>query len=161
MTESSDNPAGRRENTQGPPQFPGGYPPPPQPYCGYPPSPMGPRNGLGITSLVLAIVALLTVWLVVPAIVLGLAAVIVGFLGRARVKRGTANNGAVAVAGLALGALAVIVGLAFGVIWMVLWKDVGDCMQKAGSDHTKQQQCVDQFRQQNRLSVTRTPALVP
>ena len=43
-----------------PPQwgaYPGSYPPPPPlPYAGYTYPPTGPRNGLGITALVLAII---------------------------------------------------------------------------------------------------------
>ena len=102
------------------------------------------------------------------AIVLGLVAVVIGFLGRGRVKRGTANNGGVAIAGIVLGALAIIVGLAFIALWATVWKDAGGgdyigCMQKAGSDHVQQQRCADQFRQnvQDRLSVTLTPTPVP
>jgi Domain of unknown function (DUF4190) len=186
MTQPPDTPSERRENPEGRPQTapphpypyqyqnhpgpsPGGYfTPPPTPYYGYPPRPAGPRNGLGIASLVLAIIALLSVWSVFVAVVLGPAAMVVGFLGRGRVKRGTANNGGVAIAGILLGALAVIVGLAFIPIYTIVWKDVGggdyiDCMQKAGSDQFQQQRCADQFRHnvQDRLSVTLTPTPVP
>jgi hypothetical protein len=183
MTEPPDRSSDRRQNPEGTPQtappypypyphpyqhqpgpYPGGYPPP---YYGYPP-PTGPKNGLGITALVLAIIALLSVWTVVVAVILGPAAVVVGFVGRGRVKRGTANNGGVALAGIALGALAIIVGLAFIPIYTVVWKDVGggdyvDCIQKADNDKLEQQRCADKFRQnvQDRLSVTLTPTPVP
>ena len=186
MTQPPDTPSERRQNPEGRPQtasphpypyqyqnqpgpYPGGYSTPaPPPYYGYPPPPAGPRNGLGIASLVLAIIALLSVWSVFAPIILGLIAVVIGFLGHGRVKRGTANNGGVAIAGILLGALAVIVGLAFIPIYTMVWKDVGggdyiDCMQKADSDHVEQQRCADQFRQnvQDRLSVTLTPTPVP
>jgi len=185
MTGSPDTPD-RHENPAGSPQtgptytypdphqyqyqpspYPAGYPPP-QPYYGYPPAPMAPKNGLGIASLVLAVVALVSVATVFAPIVLGAVAVVLGFLGRGRVKRGAANNGGIAIAGIVLGALAIIVGLAFIAIWTAVWKDVGggdyiDCMQKAGSDRVLQQQCADQFRQsiEGRLSVTLTPNPVP
>jgi cytochrome c oxidase assembly protein Cox11 len=117
---------------------------------------------------VLAIVALLSVWTVFVAVVLGPAAVIVGIIGRGRVKRGTANNGGVAIAGIALGALAIIVGVAFIPIYTVVWKDVGGgdyigCIQKANNDRLQEQRCADQFRQnvQDKLSVTLTPTRVP
>jgi hypothetical protein len=119
----------------------------------------------------LAIIGLLSVWVPVVNIVsmvLGLVAVVVGFFARARVKRGGANNGGVAVAGIVLGALAIVVGLAFIALWTTVWKDVGggdyiDCMQKAGSDRSEQQRCADQFRQnvQDKLSVTLTPTPAP
>jgi Domain of unknown function (DUF4190) len=182
MTEPLDTSSGRREKPEGTPepappypypypyqQLPGpysnGYPAPPR--YGYPPPPMEPKNGLGIASLVLAIVGLLSVWTVFVALVLGPAAVIVGFFGRGRVRRGSANNGGVALGGILLGALAIIVGVAFIPIYTVVWKDGGggdyiDCIQKANNDRLAQQHCADQFRQnvQNRLSVTLTPAPV-
>ncbi len=186
MTESSEPPSDRRENTQGTPQATPQYPSPyqyqsqpgpqsggypaaqPQSYYGYPPAPMGPRNGLGIASLVLAIIALLSVWSVFGGIILGLAALIIGLVARGRVKRGEATNGGVAIAGVVLGALAVIVGLAFLAIWMTFWKDIGgddymSCLQKAGSDPVKQQQCQQQFNKhlQNEFSVTLTPTPAP
>ena len=189
MTEPPDRPSERRQNPEGRPQtappypypypyqqqpgpYPGGYLPPP--HYGYPAYPLPPaeqRNGLGIASLVLAIIGLLSVWVPVVNIVsmgLGLVAVVVGFFARGRVKRGAANNGGVAVAGIVLGALAIIVGLAFIALYMTVWKDVGGgdyigCMQKAGADQSEQQRCADQFRQnvQDKLSVTLTPTPAP
>ena len=135
MTEPPNTPSERRQNPERPPQTappypypyqyqnrPGPYPgyppaPPPPPYYGYPQPPVQPRNGFGVASLVLAIIGLLFCWTVFVAVVLGPAAVVFGFLGRGRVKRGDANNGGVAVAGVVLGALAIIVGLAFIPIW--------------------------------------------
>jgi hypothetical protein len=186
MTEPLDTPSGGREKPEGTPESASPYPYPPtyphhhQPgpppggypssalYYGYPPPPGAPKNGVGIASLVLAIVALLSVWTVFVAVVLGPAAVVVGIIGRGRVKRGTANNGGVAIAGIALGALAIIVGVAFIPIYTVVWKDVGggdyiDCIQKANNDRLQEQRCADQFRQnvQDKLSVTLTPTRVP
>ncbi|HVQ51654.1 MAG TPA: DUF4190 domain-containing protein, partial [Mycobacterium sp.] len=82
-----------------PPQYgayPGNYPPPPpQPYSGFTPPPTGPRNGLGITALVVAIIGLVFCWTVAGGIILGLCAIIIGFVGRGRVKSGEATNGGV------------------------------------------------------------------
>jgi hypothetical protein len=183
MTGSPDTPD-RREKSAGTPQagptytypnpyqyqpspYPAGYPSPPQ-FYGQPPMPVMPKNGLGIAALVLAVIALVSVATVFAPIILGVVAVVIGFFGHGRVKRGAANNGGVAIAGIVLGALAVIVGLAFIAVWTAVWKDVGgrdyiDCMQKAGASHVQQQQCADQFRQsvQDRLSVTLTPTPIP
>ena len=179
MTGSSGTPD-RRENwgmsQAGPPYpypgpypdqpaaFPGGYPLPP-PYGGYPSQAGPPKNGVGIASLVLAVIGLLSVATVFAPIALGIVAVIFGFIGHARAKRGSANNGGVAIAGIVLGGLAIVVGLAFIAIWTTVWKDVRggdyiDCTQKAGSNHVLQQQCADHFRRsvQDRLNVTLTPA---
>ena len=90
-----------------PPQgggYPGAYPPPPPaPYAGYAPPPVGPKNGLGIAALIVAIIGLVFCWTVVGGIILGVVAVIIGFLARGRVNRGEASNGGVAIAGIVLG----------------------------------------------------------
>ncbi|MGI9124349.1 MAG: DUF4190 domain-containing protein [Mycobacterium sp.] len=153
----------------GPPPGPyaGGYPPPPMPYGGdyYPAAPVPLRNGLGVAALVVAIIALISSFSIAGGIVLGIAAVILGFLGRSRVKRGEANTGGVALAGIILGVIAIIVGLIFVAIWVGLFKEVGagdyfDCLQQAGQDKTKVQMCSDEFRQSvsNKFSETGAPA---
>jgi uncharacterized protein DUF4190 len=132
--------------------YPGGYPPPPpQPYSGYTPPPPAPKNGLGIAALVTAIVALVAVWSVIGGIILGLVAVIIGFVGRGRVKRGEATNGGVAVAGIVLGFLAIVVSVVFIAIWVNVFNEVGgtdyvDCLSRAGSDQQAVEGCADQFR---------------
>lgn len=147
--------------------YPGGYPPSSY-YFGYGPGygapPARPRNGLGIASLVIAIVALLFVWSVFGGVILGAVAAALGFVARARVKRREADNGGVAVAGVVLGILAIVVGLAFIPIWVGLWRDVGggdylNCLERAGSDPISQQKCADRFRQhvENKFSITLTP----
>jgi hypothetical protein len=147
-----------------PPPYP---PPPPQPYSGFTPpptGPTGPRNGLGITALVLAIIGLMFCWSIAGGIILGLCAIIIGFVGRGRVKRGEATNGGVAIAGIVLGFLAIIVSLIFIPIWIGVFDDVGgtdyvDCVAKAGSNQQAIQQCADQFRDrvENQFSITITP----
>lgn len=145
--------------------YPGGYPaPPPPPYAGYPPPPVAPKNGLGIAALVLAIAALVFCWSVFGGIVLGVCAVIIGIGARVRVKRGEATNGGVAVAGIALGALAIVVSLVFIPIWVNLFHDIGgtdyvDCLNRAGSDQQSVQRCADRFREnvEDQFSVTFTP----
>ena len=150
-----------------PPQwgpYPGSYPPPPpQPYAGYN-APVGPRNGLGIAALVVAIIGLVFCWTVAGGVILGVAAIILGFVARGRVKRGEATNGGVAIAGIVLGFLAIIVSLVFIPIYIGMFEEVGgsdyvDCLSKAGSDQQAVQKCADQFREhvENQFSVTLTP----
>ena len=151
-----------------PPQY-GAYPvsyppPPPQPYSGFAPPPMGPRNGLGIAALVIAIIGLVFCWTVAGGVILGVVAVIIGFVARGRVTRGEASNGGVAIAGIVLGFLAIIVSLVFIPIWIGVFNEVGgssyvDCLSKAGSDNQAVQKCADQFRDrvQNQFSITVTP----
>jgi hypothetical protein len=150
--------------TPPPPQYgpyPGAYPPPPPGYPGYAPPPTGPKNGLGIAALIVAIVALLSA---VGGVVLGVVAVVLGFLGWNRAKRGEADNGGIAVAGIVLGVLSIIEAIA--VIAFAVWgfreaggTDYVDCLAKAGSDQQAMQQCIDQFtdRVETQFSITVTP----
>jgi cobalamin synthase len=151
-----------------PPQYgayPGSYPPPPpQPYSGFTPPPTAPRNGLDVAALVLAIIALVFCWSVVGGVILGLCAVIIGFVARGRVKRREATNGGVAIAGIVLGILAIVVSLIFIPIWIGVFHEVGgsdyvDCLSKAGNDEQAIQRCADQFRNrvENEFSVSITP----
>ena len=161
MTGFPDQPVTRQHAAGAPhtgPLYPNrtGYPPP---------QPVAPKNGLGIAALVLAVVALLSVATVFAPIILGATAMVIGGVGRGRVNRGVADNGGVATAGIVLGGLAIVVGLAFIAIWTTVWKDVRggdyiDCIQKAGENQVAQQHCADHFRRtvQDRLSVTMTPA---
>lgn len=132
--------------------YPGAYPPPPMPYGEYyPGAPMPPRNGLGVTALVLAVIALVASCSVVGGLVLGIAAIIIGFLGRGRVTRGEANNGGIALTGIILGALAVIVSLAFIALYSNVFNEYGgrdlvSCVQSANGDNDKVQQCMDEFQ---------------
>lgn len=145
--------------------YPGSYPPPPpQPYAGYAPPPTTPKNGLGIAALIIAIVALMCVWTVMGGIVLGVVALILGFVGRGRVKRCEATNGGVAIAGIVLGSLAIVISLIFIAIWASVFNEVGggdyvDCLSRAGSNENAVQQCANQFRDriEDRFSVTLAP----
>lgn len=152
--------------------YPGGYPPPPQqpyggygqPYGGYQPPPTGPKNGLGIAALVVALLGLVFCWTVVGGVILGVVAVIIGIVGRGRAKRGEATNGGVALTGTLLGALAVVVSLAFIPIWMGVFSEVGgtdylDCISRAGSDQDAVDGCANQLRErmENQFSITVTP----
>jgi Domain of unknown function (DUF4190) len=145
-----------------------GYPPPPpQPYAGYQPPIMTMRNGLGIAALILALLSLPAALTIVGGFVLGIAAIILGVMGRNRVKKGEANNGGVAIAGIVLGAFGVLLSIIMVVVAVVAGKwfldfggrDYIDCMQSAGNDVAAQQQCEDEFRGkiEDKFSITITP----
>lgn len=142
--------------------YPGGYPPPPPPYGGD--YPVAPRNGLGVASLVIAVLALLGSCTVAGGVIGGALAVVLGLVARGRVKRGEATNGGVALTGVILGALAVVAGLAFIAVWAGLFDQIGardyfDCLQDAGQDSARVEQCSEAFRQsvEDRFTVTRAP----
>lgn len=153
MTASSDRPGATP------------YPPPP-PYPGA--LPVRPRNGLGVASLVFACAALLLSCSVVLGVVFGIVGAVLGVVGHKRAQRGEANNGGMAIAGIVLGIMGAVVGLAFVPIWIAVSRESGvgnyvDCLQNAGSDRARQQQCVDQFRDrvQDQFGVTVTPTPPP
>ncbi|MGU3501923.1 DUF4190 domain-containing protein [Mycobacterium sp. C31M] len=125
------------------------------PYLSAPPQPgppaAGPRNGVGTGALLTAVAALAFSWSVLGGIVGGILAVVFGFAGRGRARRGEADNGPIAAAAIGLGALAVVVGIVAVPIWAGFLGDagVGDyvtCMESAYTDRTAQQQCENEFR---------------
>lgn len=75
-----------------------------------PKDPDAPRNELGVASLLLGVVALISCWLLI-GIPFGVAAIITGDMAQRRVKRGEAANPRVAMAGIAMGAVAIVAGL--------------------------------------------------
>ena len=136
----------------GPPAGPygGAYPPPPMPYGDYyAGAPTVMRNGLGVAALITGILGLFGSCSVVFGVLLGISAIILGFLGRGRVKKGQANNGGMATAGIVLGALAIILSIAW-IAWVFKGADVPqffDCLNTAGQDTAKTDQCTTDFEQ--------------
>ncbi|MGZ4512006.1 MAG: DUF4190 domain-containing protein [Mycobacterium sp.] len=72
--------------------------------------PDAPRNEMGVASILVGLVALLTCWMLI-GVPFGIAAVITGDVARRRVQRGEANNPRIALAGMALGAVSIAAGL--------------------------------------------------
>lgn len=72
--------------------------------------PQAPQNQFGVASLLLGLVGLVTCWLLL-GVPFGIAAVVTGDIARRRVARGEANNPRTAVAGMVLGAIAIVAGL--------------------------------------------------
>ena len=110
------------------------------------------RNGLGIAALVLGVLALLT-GLVVIGGLLGLVAIVLGFLGRGRVKRGEADNGGMALAGIVLGVLGIVLaGLALAAGFSLLNSDefssYTECARSADGDRAALEQCARDFQDQ-------------
>jgi O-antigen ligase len=147
---------------------PGSMPPPP-PYGADPtqggPEPgwsgsggamAPPRNGFGVTALVLGILAVLTCWSAIGGIVLGVLAIIFAVLGIRRANQGIASSKGMPIAGLVTG----IVGLVVGVLFVIAlgslfsffgsqqFKDFTTCVQQANNDQAKIQQCQTEFQQQ-------------
>jgi heme/copper-type cytochrome/quinol oxidase subunit 2 len=112
----------------------------------------GTHNGMGTAALVVGIIALITCWTVIGGVVLGLLAIIFGFVGRGRAKRGEASNGGAAMAGVILGLLSLVVAVvlvAIGATFFVHHKKDINNLQSCLNNATTQSQknsCNQQFR---------------
>jgi hypothetical protein len=123
---------------------------------GWPPS-SAPRNGMGTAALVLGIVGLvllITIVLSPLAVPVGIAAVVVGILGRSRARRGEATNQGSATAGIVMGALAVVAAgvlVAVGATWIAdnadEIEDLGDCLDDANTEQERDD-CANRFEDQ-------------
>jgi lysylphosphatidylglycerol synthetase-like protein (DUF2156 family) len=124
-----------------------------------PPGLLKPRNGAGRAAMIFGILALICaigffLILTVPlAIVLGLLAVVLGIVGRSRVRRGLATNPGSAATGIVTGLLSLLLltGLAIGGVALFnhhksTFKNFGQCVQNAGTDSRKLQDCQNQFK---------------
>ena len=134
-----------------PPGAQPGFPPPSygSPQFGMPPPPAGNRNGFGVAALVLGILSLVT-WFLFVGGLFGVIAVVLGVIGRGRAKRGEANNGGMALAGLITGAVGVLLTILVIVGVAALWNSeefstVRECVEEAGSDQAAIDACAEQF----------------
>ncbi|MEV7088212.1 DUF4190 domain-containing protein [Streptomyces sp. NPDC093085] len=91
------------------------------PYQGYGQTgwQQGQSNGMGITALVLGILAVVSFCFWGLGILLGVLALIFGFVGRGRAQRGEANNAGMALAGIILGAIGTLLSAAF--LGFLIW----------------------------------------
>ncbi|MFD7893932.1 DUF4190 domain-containing protein [Streptomyces sp. NPDC059743] len=101
-----------------------GYPAPGYPgygNVGWQPS---PANGMGITSMVLGIIAVVTFCFWGVGIIVGVLALIFGIIGRRKAQRGEATNGGMALAGIILGSIGALISAAF--LGFLIWAIAND-----------------------------------
>ncbi|TDZ45335.1 DUF4190 domain-containing protein [Mycobacteroides franklinii] len=133
----------------------GGYPPPfpyPYPYGapGAPVPPPAPKNGIGMSALIVGIVAILLSCTVFGGFFGGIVAVGLGIAGLLRVKRAEADNRGVAIGGIALGGLAILLSTLIVVFTLVFMKSAGlsdfiTCLADVKGDQAKATQCQNDF----------------
>ena len=119
-----------------------------QPAFGQPPAGQA-KNGLGVAALVLGILAALTGFFVIGGL-FGVVAIVLGFLGRGRAKRGEATNGGLALAGIILGVIGVLLTaavIAIGASFLSEFGNLTECRNSAGQDQAKIDQCGRDFEQ--------------
>jgi hypothetical protein len=96
-----------------------------------------PRNGFGITALVLALVGLVFGLMPITgflALILGALAILFGVLGMARGRRGEATNRKMAVISTGLGVLVAVLGIVGIVITFSAVDKLGKDLQNIGND---------------------------
>lgn len=115
-----------------------------------PPAPVQPafvpRNGFGITALVLAIIGL--VFGLIPftgfiAIILGALALLFGLLGVGRARSGIATNKTMSIIGAALGAAALALGIYGMVVVFNAVSEVGEELDRVGANLDEYSKYVD------------------
>jgi len=94
-------------------------------------------NPMAIAALVLGILSILTSCLWFVAAPLGIAAIVLGFLGRGKAKRGQARQGGLATAGIVTGALGLILTIGLTVAGISLLNQLEDC---SGPNLTQEEQ---------------------
>ena len=110
-----------------------------------------PRNGMGLASLIVAVVSLLIAW--IPFLGLlgglgGLIAVVLGAIGVGRANRGEATNRGTAIAGIVIGVLAILLAIASTLFGSFLLSEVFGpefqaCVDQYGDDPTALQRCLE------------------
>ena len=114
-----------------------------QGYNGYQQGPV-PGKGLGIASLVLGIVGMVTFWFFGLGAVFGLVGLVLGIVGLVKIRRSRRDSPALAIVGIVLSALALIGGVLMAGVMFWALGTVGDCMQYAEQgSQTQYQQCVN------------------
>ncbi|MEU6486444.1 DUF4190 domain-containing protein [Streptomyces sp. NPDC046887] len=109
-----------------------GYPVPPPPAAsGYPGYPgygtwgaPAPSNGMGVAALVLGIIGVVLFCAWGLGVILGILALIFGLIGRRKARRGEADNGGMALAGVILGSVAIAIGAGF--LAFLIWSVAND-----------------------------------
>ncbi len=134
------------------PTRPGGtdQPPPRGPHPQPTPSLRGrpAGNGVGVAALVFGVLGAVLGFAII-GVVPALLAVVLGAVGRARARRGAADNGGVALAGLLLGLLGVAAAVAVSiVIWRLLGTEVTryDACLRGATTSGQQEECRQRLR---------------
>lgn len=88
------------------------------PNAGYP-FPAGKQNTLGLLSMILGISSVPLACCFFIGLLLGIAAVVIGWLGQQKVEQGLADNRGQALAGMICGATGALLGLGWGILQFV------------------------------------------
>lgn len=115
------------------------------PYGNAPPS--GQTNAQAVAALVLGIIGLLLAFLCWPlGILLCIAAIVFGFLGRSKAATMAGSGGGMALAGIITGGLGILLSIVFSIIFFVAVDTVTDDLE-VDSDPSDGECDLDRFIQ--------------
>lgn len=125
------------------------YANPGQPWA----APARKGNGMAVAALVLGIFAIITSFTVFGGVILGILALVFGFISSARAKRGEAEGRGMAIGGIVTGIVGLVIAvalIAFGVSILnsQATKNLESCLRNANGNQAAIQQCQQQFKQQ-------------
>jgi hypothetical protein len=100
-------------------------------------------NPMAIVALVLGILSILTACFWFVAAPLGIAAIVLGFLGRGKAKRGQARQGGLALAGIITGAIGLLLTIGLTIAGISLLSQFEDCSDPSLTQD-EQAQCVQE-----------------
>ena len=108
-------------------------------------------KGLAIASLLLGIAGIVTAFLLFGGL-LGLVALILGFVALGKAKRGEAGGRGLAIGGIVTGAIALLLAILLAVVVGSFFarnseefSNLSECVEAANNDQTKIQACQDDF----------------
>jgi hypothetical protein len=114
-------------------------------------TPATPRNGVGLASLIIAIVALALCWIPIvgyASVILGVIGVVLAIVGLVNVRRGIAANPVVTILGGVLSIAALILPWVFLAVFMNAVEErfdeataYSDCIEKAIDEDTPLEAC--------------------
>lgn len=113
---------------------------------------------MATAALVLGILAAITSFTVIGGVLLGLLAVILGFLGLRKARRGLATGRGQAIVGIILGLLGIAIAVALFAITQSYLnsgedQNLQDCLRDAGTHQSQIRYCENVFPEQ----ITHTP----
>lgn len=107
-----------------------------------------PRNGLGIASLVLGILAIPAAISGPGGVILGTVGLILGIVAINRARRGVATNRGVATAGTVLSVIGLLLGILVTVLWAVFINRYWECLDPDNPmTRSERQACFDRIDQ--------------
>lgn len=112
-----------------------------------------PGKGMAVTALVLGILALLLCWTVIGGVLLGLPAVILGIVAVVRARKGKSGGRGLAIGGIITGLLGIVLAIVLTVVattFLARFVDgeASQRYQQCVSDAGGQQQQLDRCQQQ-------------